>query len=228
MWSTPGRKGTTTRQTVFPLPASFAGGRYQVKKFLGEGGKKKVYLAHDTVLDRDVAFALIKTEKLDEVARTRIKREARAMGKLGVKRPGSGTAEDMTAAYLDNAYLEVAVLVGHQRSAELLLKRLVKCSQYNLEGSCVARNLGGAAALLGKYGEARKYYQEAIRICTEMRFRPELALSRLQLAELLLEHYPDEKKEALEHLDFAIREFREMKMQPSLERALRHKDILKA
>jgi hypothetical protein len=61
----------------------------------------------------------------------------------------------------------------------------------------------------------------------EMRFRPELALTQLQLAELLLEHYPDEKKEALEHLDFAIKEFREMKMQPSLERALRHKEILK-
>jgi hypothetical protein len=29
-------------------------------------------------------------------------------------------------------------------------------------------------------------------------------------------------------LYFAIKEFREMKMQPSLERALRHKDILKA
>ena len=67
----------------YPLPTSFANGRYQVKKFLGEGGKKKVYLAHDTELDRDVAFALIKTEKLDESARTRIKREAQAMGKLG-------------------------------------------------------------------------------------------------------------------------------------------------
>src|SRR3970282_1810720 len=65
------------------LPTSFANGRYTVKKLLGEGGKKKVYLAHDTVLDRDVAFALIKTEKLDEAARTRIKREAQAMGKLG-------------------------------------------------------------------------------------------------------------------------------------------------
>ena len=61
-----------------------------------------------------------------------------------------------------------------------------------------------------------------------MRFRPELALTCLQLAELLLDHYPDEKKVALEHLDFAIKEFREMKMQPSLERALRRKDILKA
>ena len=81
---------------------------------------------------------------------------------------------------------------------------------------------------MGRNDEARKYYQEAIKVCTDMPFRPELALSRLQLAELLLEHYPDEKKEALEHLDFAINEFREMKMQPSLERALRHKDILKA
>jgi len=40
--------------------------------------------------------------------------------------------------------------------------------------------------------------------------------------------YPKEKSEAVAHLDFAIAEFREMKMQPSLERALRHKEILKA
>ena len=60
-----------------------------------------------------------------------------------------------------------------------------------------------------------------------MRFRPELALTRLGIAELLLDHYPAEKKDALEHLDFAIKEFREMKMQPSLERALRCKEILK-
>ena len=34
--------------------------------------------------------------------------------------------------------------------------------------------------------------------------RPEIALTRFQLAELLLAHYPDEKKDALEHLDFAV------------------------
>ncbi|HEY32832.1 MAG TPA: serine/threonine protein kinase [Dehalococcoidia bacterium] len=54
-----------------------------MKQLLGEGGKKKVYLVHDNTLDRDVAFALIKTEKPDDEARTRIKREAQAMGKLG-------------------------------------------------------------------------------------------------------------------------------------------------
>ena len=31
-------------------PTAFANGRYQVKQFLGEGGKKKVYLAHDSPL----------------------------------------------------------------------------------------------------------------------------------------------------------------------------------
>ena len=65
-------------------PDSFAGGRYVVERFLGEGGKKRVYLAHDELLDRDVAFALIKTEGLDEVGRERVVREAQAMGRMGV------------------------------------------------------------------------------------------------------------------------------------------------
>ena len=81
---------------------------------------------------------------------------------------------------------------------------------------------------MDRHEEARKHYREAIRVATEMRFRPELALTRYQLAELLLEHYPEERSQALEHLDFAIKEFRDMKMQPYLERALRHKEILGA
>jgi tetratricopeptide (TPR) repeat protein len=148
-----------------------------------------------------------------------------------VNRPGIGTLEDETGAGDDVLFLEASVLVGHHKAAELLMNRLKDSEVYTpgiMQPTCVQRHLGGAAALLGKYDEARKYYQEAIKVCTEMPFRPELALSHLQLAELLLEHYPDEKKEALEHLDLAIKEFREMKMRPSLERALRHKDILKA
>jgi uncharacterized protein (DUF924 family) len=41
-------------------------------------------------------------------------------------------------------------------------------------------------------------------------------------------HHPLENVEAIANLDFAIKEFREMNMQPSLERAFRHKEILKA
>ena len=51
----------TSKEPTADQPTSFANGRYQVKRFLGEGGKKKIYLAQDTNLDREVAFALIKT-----------------------------------------------------------------------------------------------------------------------------------------------------------------------
>ncbi|MFQ6025969.1 MAG: protein kinase [Dehalococcoidia bacterium] len=73
----------STSSPSAPAPPSFANGRYEVKRFLGEGGKKQVYLAHDSLLDREVAFALIKTEGLDDVSRMRITREAQAMGRLG-------------------------------------------------------------------------------------------------------------------------------------------------
>ena len=46
-------------------PTSFSDGRYQVKRFLGEGGKKMVYLAQDTLLDRDVAFAAKQDSPMD-------------------------------------------------------------------------------------------------------------------------------------------------------------------
>jgi tetratricopeptide (TPR) repeat protein len=156
---------------------------------------------------------------------------AEMLEQMVVARPGIGSAEDETFGWSDIILLEAAVLAGHCQAAELLLRRLASTNS-KTNGlwltTCTSRHLGGAAALLGKYDEARRHYEEAIKVCTEMRFRPELALTRLQLTELLLEQYPTEKKEALEHLDFAIKEFQDMKMQPSLERALRHKDILKA
>ena len=66
-----------------PLPAAFGGGRYMVRELLGEGGSKRVYLVHDSLLDRDVAFALFRTERLDATGRQRILREAQTMGRLG-------------------------------------------------------------------------------------------------------------------------------------------------
>jgi class 3 adenylate cyclase len=65
------------------LPASFAGGRYEVKSFLGEGGRKRVFLARDTRLDREVAVAQIKTEGLDADGLARVQREAQSMARLG-------------------------------------------------------------------------------------------------------------------------------------------------
>jgi hypothetical protein len=98
----------------------------------------------------------------------------------------------------------------------------------NFLHTCIARHLGACAALLGDREQARTYYATSLDLCGKIRHRPEIALIRLQLAELLLEHYAEERAAAIEHLDFAIAEFRDMKMQPSLERALRHRDLLKA
>jgi hypothetical protein len=52
-------------------------------------------------------------------------------------------------------------------------------------------------------------------------------LDPVAAAELLLED-ADKHAEAPGHLDLAIAELRDMKMQPALERALRHKEVLKA
>src|SRR5438477_10488806 len=49
-----------------PLPETIARGRYRVRRMLGEGGSKIVYLAHDEMLDRDVAVSLFRVLGFDE------------------------------------------------------------------------------------------------------------------------------------------------------------------
>jgi len=79
------------------LPPSFPSSRYAVKKLIGEGSRKRVFLAHDTRLDRAVAVAFIKTEGLDAVALDRVHREAREMGRLG-DHPNIVTVYDISEA----------------------------------------------------------------------------------------------------------------------------------
>jgi class 3 adenylate cyclase len=68
---------------ITSLPGALGGGRYTIERFLGEGGRKRVFLAHDARLERKVAIAVIKTEGLDEAGLARVRREAQAMAKLG-------------------------------------------------------------------------------------------------------------------------------------------------
>jgi hypothetical protein len=124
----------------------------------------------------------------------------------------------------------MSTVSGDKRTASDVSSRLTPLADTVLHtvGVSVGRLLGEASVLLGEPVEARGYYVQAIEVCEKVRFRPEIALIRLDLAELLLDHYPEEHDAAIEHLDFAIAEFREMKMQPALERALRHRQLLKA
>jgi hypothetical protein len=79
------------------------------------------------------------------------------------------------------------------------------------------RLLGEAAAMLGRPEEARSCYQVALDMCQKVRFRPEIALIHLDLAQLTNDYYPDERAAAFGHQQFAAAKFGAMHMQPSLD-----------
>jgi DNA-binding NarL/FixJ family response regulator len=127
--------------------------------------------------------------------------------------------------------LEAAVLIQDHDAAQLLAVWLADSPLVSPYGYviCIARQRGAAAALLGHRAEARRSYEQALEAATRLRFRPELALTHLQLAELLLDvargvrreaRGKEEQREALAHLDLAIDELQAMHMQPALEQAL--------
>ena len=71
------------KESSASAPRSFAEGRYTVLEFLGQGASKTVYRIRDTLLEREVAVALIKVDGLDEIGRQRVLREAQTMARFG-------------------------------------------------------------------------------------------------------------------------------------------------
>jgi DNA-binding CsgD family transcriptional regulator len=124
--------------------------------------------------------------------------------------------------------LEAAVLVGDKAAARQFARRLSGApAQISISlgtaacGTCPARHLGRAAALLGDRQRALDYYRQALEVAGRIAFRPELALTHLQLADVLLagdDHQSCAAGRA--HLEFAIAELTRMQMKPALEVAL--------
>ncbi|TPQ16258.1 protein kinase domain-containing protein [Streptomyces sporangiiformans] len=92
---------------------SVAGGRYQLRDLLGEGGMASVHLAYDSVLDRQVAIKTLHTELGREQAfRERFRREAQAVAKLthtnivSVFDTGEDDLEGQTTPYIVMEYVE--------------------------------------------------------------------------------------------------------------------------
>ncbi|MFI7408334.1 protein kinase [Streptomyces sp. NPDC049627] len=90
-----------------------AGGRYQLRDLLGEGGMASVHLAYDTVLDRQVAIKTLHTELGREQAfRERFRREAQSVAKLthtnivSVFDTGEDELGGMTTPYIVMEYVE--------------------------------------------------------------------------------------------------------------------------
>ena len=91
------------------LPSELGGGRYRVQRFIGRGGRKRVYHAKDSESGRDVAVAVFDTEGVEATIVARARREAQAMSRLGdhphiVAVEDSG--EDEGRPYLVSPYLE--------------------------------------------------------------------------------------------------------------------------
>ncbi|MFD5712578.1 protein kinase [Streptomyces pharetrae] len=92
---------------------SLAGGRYQLRDLLGQGGMASVHLAYDSVLDRQVAIKTLHTELGREQAfRERFRREAQAVAKLthtnivSVFDTGEDEVDGMTTPYIVMEYVE--------------------------------------------------------------------------------------------------------------------------
>jgi hypothetical protein len=134
-------------------------------------------------------------------------------------------------AYAVASLLEAAVLVEDVEAAAAARRELagkVPVTTREMSLLNVQRFLGEAARLLGERDGARTEYERSLTWATRIRHRPEVALTRLAMAELLLDGDQTERAVAHGHLDVAIEELRIMKMQPALERALRHKGLLHA
>ncbi|MFF1277078.1 protein kinase [Streptomyces marokkonensis] len=92
---------------------ALAGGRYQLRDLLGQGGMASVHLAYDSVLDRQVAIKTLHTELGREQAfRERFRREAQSVAKLthtnivSVFDTGEDDVDGMTTPYIVMEYVE--------------------------------------------------------------------------------------------------------------------------
>ncbi|MCX4779692.1 protein kinase domain-containing protein [Streptomyces sp. NBC_01264] len=96
---------------------SLAGGRYQLRDLLGEGGMASVYLAYDSALDRQVAIKTLHSELGREQSfRERFRREAQAVAKLShtnivsVFDTGEGVVSFANPAAADGAVMPYIVM----------------------------------------------------------------------------------------------------------------------
>jgi eukaryotic-like serine/threonine-protein kinase len=178
----------------------------------------------DHIWDQGGVFSSQQAVYLAHVGRTD---EARVLIDKFLDDPDVPASDSRTPATILRLLLEAAVVTGYRDTAAIFEPMVAPMADMLFTEPdmtyCVGRNLGGAAQLLGQTERAREYYERGIAACERDQHRPELALCRLELAELILSHYPAERGEAMKLLDSVVGDFRVMHMQTFLERALRRK-----
>ena len=102
-------------------PGKLFAGRYEVQRLLGEGDRKRTYLAYDTKLDGLVALSLVKPEAIASDPQG-TEREARVLGRIGrhpniVSLYDYEIGKDSSAQYIVFQYLGGGTLTEYLRHA---------------------------------------------------------------------------------------------------------------
>ena len=91
------------------------------------------------------------------------------------------------------------------------------------------RILGLCATAMGQPEQAAAHFEDALAFCRKAGYRPELAWSLCDYADMLLERDKDgDRQKAMQLLDESLQISTELGMRPLMERVLSRREILKA
>ena len=93
----------------------------------------------------------------------------------------------------------------------------------------IDRIKGLLAQTMGNLGDSQNHFEDALTFCRKAGYRPELAWSLCDYADMLLERNSDgDSEKAVELLDESLAISTELGMRPLMERVLSRREILKA
>jgi serine/threonine-protein kinase len=140
--------------------------RYRIKKMVGGGGMANVYLAHDTILDRDVAIKVLRLEYAnDEEFIARFDREAQSATSLSHPNIVNiyDVGEEAHILYMVMEYVEGMTLKEYiqqhgpvdVREAVRIMKQLTDAIAHAHENDIVHRDIKPQNILIDTYGNVK-------------------------------------------------------------------------
>ncbi|MGC2697205.1 MAG: serine/threonine-protein kinase [Candidatus Angelobacter sp.] len=146
--------------TEMRLP-DLSGTRYRVARFIGQGGMGAVWLAEDTILQRNIALKILSVEGSSADLAARLMREAVVLA--GLEHPGivpvhdAGTLPDGRAFYCMK-YVQGQTLDRHIAGMELrrrlqLLQRIAEPLAFAHSRGIIHRDLKPGNIMVGSFGE---------------------------------------------------------------------------
>lgn len=135
--------------------------RYEIIKELGRGGMGVVYLAHDPVLDREVAIKVVTPDQISPESVERFKREARVVAKMDhpaiVSVHDSGQHENslfFVMPYVEGTNLRLVLRNQSLRLGELIdiVIQVAEALQYSHSREVVHRDIKPENIMVTRHG----------------------------------------------------------------------------